>query len=431
MDSVVLQLWAVLCLLIHLATCSPILSLEHSSLEEDVPLFDEILSEQDGVDFNTLLQNMKNEFLKTLNLSDIPLHETAKVDPPEYMLELYNRFATDRTSMPSANIIRSFKNEAYQGLGNPEDHFQCGDRIRKYPLLFNVSIPHHEEITMAELRLYTLVERDQMLYDGLDRKVTIFEVLENDRMGAGEERKTVALASRQIYGTSSEWESFEVTEAIKRWRRAGLTTHRLEVHIESREGEEQNGEGKLDIDINSEAKHVPLLIVFSDDQSNDKKEEKQELNEMIDHEQLLDLENLEVGNFHGQPGEEALLQMRSNIIYDSTARIRRNAKGNYCKKTPLYIDFKEIGWDSWIIAPAGYEAYECHGVCAYPLTEHVTPTKHAIVQTLVHLKNPQKASKACCVPTKLDPISILYLDAGVVTYKFKYEGMVVSECGCR
>lgn len=111
MDSVVVQLWAVLCLLVHLATCSPILSLEHSSLEEDVPLFDEILSEQDGVDFNTLLQNMKNEFLKTLNLSDIPLHEAAKVDPPEYMLELYNRFATDRTSMPSANIIRSFKNE--------------------------------------------------------------------------------------------------------------------------------------------------------------------------------------------------------------------------------------------------------------------------------------------------------------------------------
>ncbi|XP_008924529.1 bone morphogenetic protein 10 [Manacus vitellinus] len=425
MDSIVLQLWAVLSLLVHLAACSPILSLEHSSLEEDAPLFDEILSEQDGVDFNTLLQNMKNEFLKTLNLSDIPLHESAKVDPPEYMLELYNRFATDRTSMPSANIIRSFKNE------DLDSHPTGVTGIRKYPLLFNVSIPHHEEVTMAELRLYTLVERDQMLYEGLDRKVTIFEVLENVHVGVGEERKLMALASRQIYGTSSEWESFEVTEAIRRWRRAGLTTHRLEVHIEGREGEERDGEGKLDIDINSEAKHVPLLVVYSDDQSNDKKEEKEELNEMIDHEQLMDLEQLEVGHFHGQPGEEALLQMRSNIIYDSTARIRRNAKGNYCKKTPLYIDFKEIGWDSWIIAPAGYEAYECHGLCSYPLTEHVTPTKHAIVKTLVHLKNPQKASKACCVPTKLDPISILYLDAGVVTYKFKYEGMVVSECGCR
>ncbi|CAM5127414.1 unnamed protein product [Natator depressus] len=426
MDTVAIQLWATLSLLVHLAACSPIMSLEQTSLEEDVPLFDELLSEQDGVDFSTLLQNMKNEFLKTLNLSDIPLHETAKVEPPEYMLELYNRFATDRTSMPSANIVRSFKNE------DLTSHPIGITGIRKYPLLFNVSIPHHEEITMAELRLYTLVERDRILYDGLDRKVTIFEVLENNHAGReGEERKMVALASRQIYGTNSEWETFDITDAMRRWRRLELTTHRLEVQIESGEGEEPNGEGKLDIDINSEAKHVPLLIVFSDDLSNDKKEEKQELDEMIDHEQLLDLEKLGMGNFHNGPGEEALLQMRSNIIYDSTARIRRNAKGNYCKRTPLYIDFKEIGWDSWIIAPTGYEAYECRGVCSYPLTEHVTPTKHAIVQTLVHLKNPQKASKACCVPTKLDPISILYLDAGVVTYKFKYEGMAVAECGCR
>ncbi|TFJ99741.1 Bone morphogenetic protein 10 [Platysternon megacephalum] len=426
MDTVAIQLWATLSLLVHLAACSPIMSLEQSSLEEDVPLFDELLSEQDGVDFSTLLQNMKNEFLKTLNLSDIPLHETAKVEPPEYMLELYNRFATDRTSMPSANIVRSFQNE------DLTSHPIGVTGIRKYPLLFNVSIPHHEEITMAELRLYTLVERDRILYDGLDRKVTIFEVLENNHAGReGEERKMVALASRQIYGTNSEWETFDITDAMRRWRRSELTTHRLEVQIESGKGEEPNGEGKLDIDINSEAKHVPLLIVFSDDLSNDKKEEKQELDEMIDHEQLLDLENLGMGNFHNGPGEEALLQMRSNIIYDSTARIRRNAKGNYCKRTPLYIDFKEIGWDSWIIAPTGYEAYECRGVCSYPLTEHVTPTKHAIVQTLVHLKNPQKTSKACCVPTKLDPISILYLDAGVVTYKFKYEGMAVSECGCR
>ncbi|XP_034617672.1 bone morphogenetic protein 10 [Trachemys scripta elegans] len=426
MDTVTIQLWATLSLLVHLAACSPIMSLEQSSLEEDVPFFDELLSEQDGVDFSTLLQNMKNEFLKTLNLSDIPLHETAKVEPPEYMIELYNRFATDRTSMPSANIVRSFQNE------DLTSHPIGVTGIRKYPLLFNVSIPHHEEITMAELRLYTLVERDRILYDGLDRKVTIFEVLENNHAGReGEERKMVALASRQIYGTNSEWETFDITDAMRHWRRSELTTHRLEVQIESGEGEEPNGEGKLDIDINSEAKHVPLMIVFSDDLSNDKKEEKQELDEMIDHEQLLDLENLGMGNFHNGPGEEALLQMRSNIIYDSTARIRRNAKGNYCKRTPLYIDFKEIGWDSWIIAPTGYEAYECRGVCSYPLTEHVTPTKHAIVQTLVHLKNPQKTSKACCVPTKLDPISILYLDAGVVTYKFKYEGMAVSECGCR
>ncbi|RXM94728.1 Bone morphogenetic protein 10 [Acipenser ruthenus] len=278
--------------------------------------------------------------------------------------------------------------------------------IRKHSLLFNMSIPHHEKITMAELRLYTLVERDRRMYEGVDRKV---------------------------YDTDSGWEAFDLTAAIRRWRKADYTTHRLEVHIESLgEDGEGYGEGNLDIDVNPEAKHVPLLIVFSDDQSNEKKEEKKELNEMIEHEQLLEFEMDMMNGLEDSPNEESLLQMRSNLIYDTTSRIRRNAKGNTCKKTPFFVEFNEIGWHSWIIAPTGYEAFKCSGVCNYPLIEHVTPTKHAIVQTLVHMKNPQKASRACCVPTKLDPISILYLDdAGVVTFKYKYEGMVVAECGCR
>lgn len=111
MGFLALQLCALSCLVAPWVSGSPIMSLEQSPLEEDMPLFDDVFSEQDGVDFNSLLQSMKNEFLKTLNLSDIPMQDSAKVDPPEYMLELYNKFATDRTSMPSANIIRSFKNE--------------------------------------------------------------------------------------------------------------------------------------------------------------------------------------------------------------------------------------------------------------------------------------------------------------------------------
>lgn len=417
MGSLALQLCALLCLAAHSVSGSPIMSLEQSPLEEDTPLFDDAFSEQDGVDLDTLLQSMKNEFLKTLNLSDIPTQDSTKVDPPEYMLELYNKFATDRTSMPPASIIRSFKNE---DLFSQPASF---NGLRKYPLLFNVSIPHHEEVIMAELRLYTLAQKDRMIHDGVDWKITIFEVLENTE--DSEERNMLVLVSGETYGTSNEWETFDVTSAIRRWQKSGSSTHQLEIHIESRHDEtEDTGRGHLEIDTSGQNKHAPLLVVFSDDQSSEK-ERKEELNEMVTQ----GLDNRD--DYSSGPGEEALLQMRSNIIYDSTARIRRNASGNYCQRTPLYIDFKEIGWDSWIIAPPGYDAYECRGVCNYPLIEHLTTTKHAMIQALVHLKNSQKASKACCVPTKLEPISILYLDKGVVTYKFKYEGMAVSECGCR
>ncbi|KAM3610625.1 uncharacterized protein V6R79_006582 [Siganus canaliculatus] len=434
---------------------------------------DQSLLEQDNnMSMQNLLENLKEQFLRTFNLSGLGppalSSGSAREEPPEYMMELYNRFANDRSAMPSANIIRSFKNED----SSPS---VVGVGVRRHPLLFNVSVPHHEHVTAAELRLYTLVQIDRHLYAGVDRKVTIYELEMHDeddnvtdentvrgdefRVG-GERLELVELASRQVYGTDNGWQAFDLTAAVQRWRKTDTgTTHRLEVHISSMLNEENfqsikedekdvdPPEGDMKIDTNPEEKHKPLLIVFSDDQSSDHRDDKRELDEMIDHE----TSNMVLQNDLGtgmdefwrdqekdrdegneEPDEEDLIQMRSNLIYDSTSRIRRNAKGNHCKKQSLYVEFKDIGWDSWILAPTGYDAFECTGICSFPLTKHVTPTKHAIVQTLVNINSPQKAARACCVPTKLDPISLLYLDdTGVVTYKYKFEGMVVAECGCR
>uniref|UniRef100_A0A4X2LY45 TGF-beta family profile domain-containing protein n=1 Tax=Vombatus ursinus TaxID=29139 RepID=A0A4X2LY45_VOMUR len=102
-----------------------------------------------------------------------------------------------------------------------------------------------------------------------------------------------------------------------------------------------------------------------------------------------------------------------------------------CGRKPLHVDFKELGWDDWIIAPLDYEAYHCEGVCDFPLRSHLEPTNHAIIQTLMNSMAPEAAPPSCCVPAKLSPISILYIDAGNnVVYK-QYEDMVVETCGCR
>ncbi|XP_078421565.1 bone morphogenetic protein 10-like [Cetorhinus maximus] len=421
MNCLSLQLLTCLCALLPFTASSPIDNRADITEEESRYLVEDHVQEDD---FNTLLTNMKGDFLKTLNLSGNLDLDASKMEPPEYMIELYNRFANDRTSMPSSNIVRSFKNEDIS-VSNQTNG------VRIHSLLFNVSVPRHEEITMAELRLYTLVDTDRRMYEGVDRKVTIYEVTEQQDEEKEEHSGLVKLAKRHIVGKDSGWETFDVTEAILRWSKSEWTTHRLQVHIENME-DKKHENGNLDIDMKPETKHMPLLIVFSDDRNSMKKEAIEELEQMIDHEQDVTFKNLDAGNVGINLNEETLLQRRSNMLYDTSSRIRRNAKMSACKRSPLYVEFKEIKWDSWIIAPKGYEAYECKGSCNYPLTEQVTPTKHAIVQTLVNLHNPNMAAKACCVPTKLDPISILYLDdAGVVTYKFKYEGMVVAECGCR
>ncbi|KAL2084622.1 hypothetical protein ACEWY4_020140 [Coilia grayii] len=102
-----------------------------------------------------------------------------------------------------------------------------------------------------------------------------------------------------------------------------------------------------------------------------------------------------------------------------------------CSKKALHVNFKELGWDDWIIAPLDYEAYHCEGLCDFPLRSHLEPTNHAIIQTLMNSMDPNSTPPSCCVPTKLSPISILYIDSGNnVVYK-QYEDMVVEQCGCR
>ncbi|XP_029470215.1 growth/differentiation factor 5 [Rhinatrema bivittatum] len=102
-----------------------------------------------------------------------------------------------------------------------------------------------------------------------------------------------------------------------------------------------------------------------------------------------------------------------------------------CSKKPLHVNFKDMGWDDWIIAPLEYEAYHCEGVCEFPLRSHLEPTNHAVIQTLMNSMDPESTPPTCCVPTRLSPISILYIDsANNVVYK-QYEDMVVESCGCR
>ncbi|KAG8513356.1 Bone morphogenetic protein 7 [Galemys pyrenaicus] len=101
-----------------------------------------------------------------------------------------------------------------------------------------------------------------------------------------------------------------------------------------------------------------------------------------------------------------------------------------CKKHELYVSFRDLGWQDWIIAPEGYAAYYCEGECAFPLNSYMNATNHAIVQTLVHFINPDTVPKPCCAPTQLNAISVLYFDDSANVILKKYRNMVVRACGC-
>lgn len=329
--------------------------------------------------------------------------------------------------------------------------------VRAHPLLFNISLQHHERLTVAELHLFTLVRRAQRPRAGVSCKVTVYrtheavvwakEVGKEGRRRGGEEvlrmKDLEEVVTKHIHARDNGWVSFDLTHVVPLWLRSGCATPRLEVHVavvgseEFGDAQEAAGEAEVDIERRAEEKHNAVMILFSDDQSRDHKLDRQELSQMIEHENDLP-ENVGRSQqaFHGRVAPANQLEqdkpsLQPSLVYGSPSRVRRSIKNEPCKRTPLYVDFKDIGWDSWIIQPLGYEAYECNGVCNPPMTSEVSPTKHAIVQSLLSVKSPERASRACCVPTKLEPISMLYHENGVVTFKHKYEGMVVAECGCR
>jgi bone morphogenetic protein 2/4 len=132
-------------------------------------------------------------------------------------------------------------------------------------------------------------------------------------------------------------------------------------------------------------------------------------------------------------GEEIVSRSRSRSRRASQppkSRKRKEGREN-CHRYPLYVDFQDVGWNDWIVAPPGYDAFYCHGDCPFPLADHLNSTNHAIVQTLVNSVNPSAVPKACCVPTSLTSISMLYLDEESKVVLKNYQDMAVLGCGCR
>lgn len=115
-------------------------------------------------------------------------------------------------------------------------------------------------------------------------------------------------------------------------------------------------------------------------------------------------------------------------------RLRKGMKKKprgICQRHALWVDFEDVGWNDWIVAPRGYDAYYCKGECRIPMADHMNATNHAVVQTLVNSINSKLAPRACCVPTSLTSISLLYLDDQNKVVLKKYQEMAVTGCGCR
>lgn len=239
---------------------------------------------------------------------------------------------------------------------------------------------------------------------------------------------TQRLYSKEVVVSQNAWVTFDVTTSVQSWLKLGQGVTVFDVVMDMKEcSASDRGEEKascLNMSLSVGDNTSAILLVYSNDFSSKRREAKKELKEMMLHEEETFLQMGADWNEGNQPPNEM-------PDTQHLRRMKRKAELEYCHRTSLKVNFKDIGWDSWIVAPPEYDAFECRGVCYHPLTDESTPSKHALIQALMNLRDPKKANMACCVPIKLDPITVMYQENGRLTIRYLYEEMKVAECGCR
>ncbi|XP_065715012.2 inhibin beta C chain-like [Patagioenas fasciata] len=229
-------------------------------------------------------------------------------------------------------------------------------------------------ILRAQLWLYLRVPRD--LVAGLTLRVFLA-----GGEGALVGRNRTLLSERRLSAKGSGWRAFPLTPALQSFFGGEHRTLRLEL-------ESHGDRGDITTIVNASQSHQPFLVA------------------------------------------EAKVREPGHRVAKRSLRCSQNS--NLCCRKDYYVDFRDIGWNDWIIKPEGYQINYCVGQC--PLHVAGSPgmasSFHTAVFNLVKANNIQASGHSCCVPTRRRPLSVLYFDRNSNIVKTDIPDMIVDACGC-
>ena len=221
-------------------------------------------------------------------------------------------------------------------------------------LTFNVSsISSREVVNLAELRVFTLIELDKnVYYFGVDRVVSLYDVITEAETST---TKYKLISSRTVHGRLSAWETFNVTSAVERWVNSGNPIHKIEIRLENVWWGFTFG--SMDLETFPNDSKEPLLLVYSDDNSKHS-EHMDERHELISHEISSHSisPNAKTGVRHNKPSD-IYLENASEGKLSRQKRSKPFRRSSACRRRPMFVDFEDINWHTWIIAPRGYQVF--------------------------------------------------------------------------
>uniref|UniRef100_A0A3B4FU52 Growth/differentiation factor 10 n=1 Tax=Pundamilia nyererei TaxID=303518 RepID=A0A3B4FU52_9CICH len=130
--------------------------------------------------------------------------------------------------------------------------------------------------------------------------------------------------------------------------------------------------------------------------------------------------------------QSPVLRFDEQTMRKARRRQWSNTQHKGCSRRNLRVDFTDIGWNEWVIAPKAFDAYYCAGTCGFPMPKVVKPTNHATIQSIVRAVGIIPGiPEPCCVPENMSPLAVLYQDESRNPVLKVYPNMTVQSCSCR
>lgn len=135
-----------------------------------------------------------------------------------------------------------------------------------------------------------------------------------------------------------------------------------------------------------------------------------------------------------QPFLVAQVQLREDPNKHALSKrsLRCGDDVSVCCKRDLYIKFRDIQWQDWIIAPEGYHMNYCMGQCPQHLSGSpgIASSFHATVFSQLKANGIHTSVSSCCVPIQRRPLSMVYFNSQHTIVKTDVPDMIVESCGC-
>ncbi|XP_059928689.1 bone morphogenetic protein 5 [Gadus macrocephalus] len=310
--------------------------------------------------------------------------------------------AQDTSFLNDADMVMSFVN-----LVEKDKDFSHQRRHYKEFRFDLTQIPDGEAVTAAEFRIHK--DRGYARYDNVTLKVTVYQVVKEF---PNKDAEMFLLDSKKVRASDGGWLVFDITATSNHWVVNPQQNMGLQLCVETLDGRSINMRSAGLVGRAGPQSKQPFLVAFF------------KVSEVL----LRSVRAAGGKKKNGNRSKSAGQQETSRA--PGAGDLNMSEQKQACKKHELYVSFRDLGWQDWIIAPEGYAAFYCDGECSFPLNAHMNATNHAIVQTLVHLMFPDNVPKPCCAPTKLNAISVLYFDDSSNVILKKYRNMVVRSCGC-